>query len=104
MHALVGLGRRSATLRTVPFAILLYTLSTFLVSVPARAITSADDPIEIHAVTPSATQIERYERFEVGFVLSQTYANPFDPGVIAVDVTFTSPTGVAKTMPAFWSQ
>lgn len=104
MHALGRLRRRSDTLRIVPLTILLSTLSAFLVSVPARAITSADDGIEIDGVTPSATLIERYELFEVGFELSQTYANPFDPGMIAVEVTFTSPTGVAKTMPAFWSQ
>ena len=59
MHALGRLRRRSDTLRIVPPTILLSTLSAFLVSVPARAIASADDGIEIDGVTPSATLIER---------------------------------------------
>lgn len=62
---------------------------------PALAITN---------VTEVSNTVGRFERFEAAFELTRSYADPFDPAVIAVDVTFTAPSGAQSTVPAFWFQ
>lgn len=62
---------------------------------PALAITN---------VSEVSNTVGRFERFEAAFELSRSYADPFDPAVIAVDVTFTAPSGAQSTVPAFWFQ
>jgi YVTN family beta-propeller protein len=71
-------------------------------------LTKIRDPVAagptIESVVPVAGTVGRYDRFEASIDLSKTYANPFDPGQIAVDVTFTAPSGAQQTVPAFWYQ
>lgn len=62
---------------------------------PALAITN---------VTEVSNTVGRFARFEAAIELSRSFTNPFDPDVIAVDVTFTSPTGRVRVAPAFWYQ
>ena len=62
---------------------------------PALAITN---------LTEVSNSVGRFERFEAMFELSRSYADPFDPAVITVDVTFTAPSGEQSTVPAFWYQ
>jgi hypothetical protein len=62
---------------------------------PALAITN---------VTEQAGTVGRFARFEAAFELTRSYSNPFDPDEIAVDVTFTAPSGAQSTVPAFWFQ
>ncbi len=64
----------------------------------------APPPLAISSVTEASNTVARYERFEAGFELSRSYADPFDPAAIAVDVTFTAPSGTQSTVPAFWFQ
>jgi Ca2+-binding RTX toxin-like protein len=58
--------------------------------------------LEITGVVEEAETVPRYQRFEASIALSETFVNPFDPDEIAVDVTFTAPTGRAQVVPAFW--
>jgi hypothetical protein len=46
--------------------------------------------------------VGQYEKFELTFTLSATYANPFDLAEIDVRVTFTEPGGTQKVIPAFY--
>jgi hypothetical protein len=46
--------------------------------------------------------VGQYEKFELTFTLSGTYANPFDTAEIDVRVTFTEPDGTQKVVPAFY--
>ncbi|MBN1916872.1 MAG: DUF5060 domain-containing protein [Verrucomicrobia bacterium] len=46
----------------------------------------------------------RYERFEAAFRLDRTYENPFDPDVIDVQATVTTPSGRQVPVFGFWSQ
>ena len=58
--------------------------------------------LQIQGVTEIADPIARYGHFEAAIALNETFANPFDPDQIAVDVTFTSPTGRIQRVPGFW--
>ena len=61
-------------------------------------------PLVISSVTEVADSVPRYGRFEAALELSRSFSNPFDPEQIAVDVTFTSPSGRVQVVPAFWYQ
>lgn len=65
---------------------------------------AAAPPLAISSVAEVSNTVGRFERFEAGFELSRSYADPFDPAAIAVDVTFTAPSGAQTTVPAFWFQ
>jgi hypothetical protein len=58
--------------------------------------------LQIEGVTTLADPVAQYGHFEASIALSETFENPFDPGQIAVDVTFTSPSGRIQRVPAFW--
>lgn len=58
--------------------------------------------LEITGIVEDADSVARYGRFQASISLSETFVNPFDPDEIAVDVTFTSPTGRTQVVPAFW--
>ena len=58
--------------------------------------------LQIEGVDELADPVARYGHFEARIALNETFANPFDPGQIAVDVTFTSPSGRIQRVPAFW--
>ena len=60
------------------------------------------DDLQIQTVSEIADPVARYARFEASIELNEGFANPFDPDEIAVDVTFTSPTGHVQQVPAFW--
>jgi len=51
---------------------------------------------------PSEKTWKRWEKYQVTFKLSWTFANPYDPDEIAVDAFITTPSGARETVPAFW--
>ena len=51
-----------------------------------------------------APGLAAYGLAEWTVTLDKTYANPFDPDEIAVDVAFTGPHGQLLRLPGFWSQ
>ena len=58
----------------------------------------------ISNVVELADPVGRFDRFEADIELTRTYADPFDPDEVSVDVTFTAPSGAMSSMPAFWFQ
>ena len=61
-------------------------------------------PLEVSNIVELADPVGRFERFEADITLSRAYSDPFDPGEIVMDVTFTAPSGATSSMPAFWFQ
>lgn len=76
----------------------------FYADVYVKELAADAPPLAIENVPEAGDPVGRFQRFEASFDLNRMYANPFDPDEIAVDVTFTSPTGVEQTVPAFWFQ
>lgn len=71
----------------------------------SNAVTPTGGPaLEISNIVELADPVGRFERFEADIELSRTYADPFDPDEVSVDVTFTAPSGATSSMPAFWFQ
>ncbi len=58
----------------------------------------------ISAVTPAATQVEKWGKFEATVTATATYFNPYDYDQVWVKATFTSPTGVVATVDGFYLQ
>jgi hypothetical protein len=48
--------------------------------------------------------VAKWDTYEAKIDLSATYTNPYDYGDIAVQATFTSPSGRQSTVDAFWMQ
>ena len=57
----------------------------------------AEQPLAVTGLRVNTDRVPCFEKFEISFDLTRTYANPFDPEEIDIDVTFTSPSG--KTYP-----
>jgi hypothetical protein len=64
---------------------------------------NAQAPV-IQSVTPAATTVEQYGKFEVALDLSATFQNPYDYDEIVVSATFTAPDGVQETVDGFYMQ
>lgn len=62
---------------------------------------SDNRPLRLLSVTPSRTQVPRYELVEFRLNLQATYANAFDPDEIAVEGSFTTPSGKKIQGPGF---
>ncbi|NQT52769.1 DUF5060 domain-containing protein, partial [bacterium] len=60
--------------------------------------------IKVITQRPNRVNVPCYEKFELTFRLSETFANPFDPDVVKIDGHFTSPSGKKLTVPAFFHQ
>ncbi len=63
---------------------------------------SDNRPLRLVSVTPNRTQVPRYELIEFRLDLQATYSNAFDPEQIAVDATFTTPSGRRVQVPGFF--
>lgn len=63
---------------------------------------SDNRPLRLLSVTPSRTQVPRYELVEFRLNLQATYDNAFDPDEIAVDGIFTTPSGRRMQVPGFF--
>lgn len=61
-----------------------------------------DRPLAIGSVTPDSATVPRYGLFEARIDLTASYENPFDPDEIAIDATFTSPSGRTLSVPCFY--
>lgn len=60
--------------------------------------------VTFNGVTPVQATVAKWDTYEAKLNLSATYTNPYDYGDIAVQATFTSPTGQQRTVDAFWMQ
>ena len=49
--------------------------------------------INITNVSANKTTLAQYDKFEVSFLLSQNFTNPYDPDQVSVEATFTHPSG-----------
>jgi hypothetical protein len=58
--------------------------------------------IVFNGVTPNQTTVPKWDMYEAAISLSATYTNPYDYSDIAIQATFTSPTGIQRTVDAFW--
>jgi hypothetical protein len=61
-------------------------------------------PVTFNGVTPDHSLIAQWDLYEASIDLSATYTNPYDFSDIAVQAILTSPTGVQRTVDAFWMQ
>ncbi len=57
---------------------------------------------EISGIETNGAVVGRYEKFEVSFLLSRTYSDPFDPAIIDASAVFVRPDGSTLTIPAFY--
>ena len=62
----------------------------------------ARGPLAIRQATPSATSVPRYARLELAVDLTAAWDNPYDPDDVALDATFTSPSGKKLSVPGFF--
>lgn len=58
----------------------------------------------ITRLVPLVDTVGQYEKFEAVIEVDADFSNPYDPAEIRLDVTFTSPAGEEKTVPAFYYQ
>jgi len=56
----------------------------------------------ITTVTKSASAVGKYEKLELTIALGGAYTNPYDPAVIDLSATFTSPSGKAWKVNGFY--
>ncbi|MCF6403079.1 DUF5060 domain-containing protein [Chitinophaga filiformis] len=61
-------------------------------------------PITFNGVAPTQATVAKWDMYEAIIDLSATYTNPYDYTDIAVQAIFTSPSGVQRTVDAFWMQ
>jgi hypothetical protein len=57
---------------------------------------------EITLISQNAATIGQYQKFELSFILSENYNNPFDPDIVDITVTVTQPDSNTVTVPAFF--
>jgi hypothetical protein len=63
---------------------------------------SDDRPLRLLSVTPSRTQVPRYDLIEFRLNLQATYRNAFDPEEISVDADIRTPAGKTLRVPGFY--
>ncbi|MDX2249693.1 MAG: DUF5060 domain-containing protein [Bacteroidia bacterium] len=78
------------------YTLLIFTVFTFLLHPAMFAL-----PV-INGLTPTATTVELYEKFEVAVNLTASYTNPYDYDQIRVFATFTAPGGEQKVVDGFF--
>jgi hypothetical protein len=57
----------------------------------------------IGTVTANPTSVQKYAKLELTVALGSTYSNPYDPTVIDLSATFTSPSGKAWKVNGFYN-
>ncbi|MEI6501102.1 MAG: DUF5060 domain-containing protein, partial [Armatimonadota bacterium] len=65
-------------------------------------VTPSAQPLSLGKVTPSAASVALYEKLELTAGLGATWDNPYDPDQVALDATFTSPSGRRFAVPGFF--
>jgi hypothetical protein len=58
--------------------------------------------IVFNSVTPNQTTVAKWDKYEAVINLTASYTNQYDYNDIAIQATFTSPSGVQRTVDAFW--
>lgn len=59
-------------------------------------------PITFNGVNPAQATVAKWDLYEVTIDLTATYTNQYDYSDVAVQAILTSPTGVQRTVDAFW--
>lgn len=59
---------------------------------------------EVRSVELLTPQVARYGRVELSADITGDWQNPFDPDQVAVDASFTAPSGERLRVPGFWYQ
>jgi hypothetical protein len=71
---------------------------------PTAQPTPGVSAVRLGAVTPNATEVERYGRLELTVELDAEYSNPFDPAQVDLWATFSGPGGATARVPGFYYQ
>lgn len=64
----------------------------------------SQSPLQMTELSVNGNRVGLYEKFEITFVLTGDWDNPFDPEQIKVDATFTDPEGKIMSVPGFFYQ
>lgn len=80
------------------------SLALVLLSLLGPLAAASDSAPALVDVRPNRTELPSYERFELAVTLEGQFANPFDPEAVALDATFTTPSGRTETIPGFFWQ
>ena len=76
-------------------------LATLTVGTASARAHGAAGEVNVQSVG-SIAGLRTFARHEWCVETGQTYPNPFDPTVVAVDASFIAPNGRVTTLPAFW--
>ncbi|QGQ95538.1 DUF5060 domain-containing protein [Paenibacillus psychroresistens] len=60
-------------------------------------------PTTISNISVKTSKTQQYGKYELGFDLSTTYTNPFDPEEVNVEAAITTPSGQTEIMPGFFN-
>ncbi len=63
---------------------------------------TAQAQASLTSITPNTETIGLYKKFELTFILSESYSNPFDTDIVDITATFTRPDGNDVEVPAFF--
>lgn len=88
-----------ATQRVILLLLTLHLVQSYIFVLPVHA-----QGIVFNGVTPNQTTVAKWDTYEAAISLTAAYTNPYDYNDIAVQATFTSPTGVQHTIDAFWME
>ncbi|MBX3066748.1 MAG: DUF5060 domain-containing protein [Anaerolineae bacterium] len=90
--------RRLTILCGLLLALLALTTANIPQSAAAQEMTATPSP------TATSNSVPLYGRFEARIDITETGGNPYDPSLIDLNVTFTSPSGKQIIVPGFWMQ
>lgn len=76
-------------------------LAAFITLTICGAGRAVSEPLSLQSLTPAPRS---WEKMEFSLTGAPQGANPYDPDVVAVDATFTGPSGRPIAIPAFWYQ
>ncbi len=81
-----------------------YQLFALIAIFPLLSLKMKAQAPNITAVTPVATVVEQYGKFEARVSLTAAYTNPYDYDNIRVSAVFTGPNGQSRTVDGFFMQ
>ncbi len=81
-----------------------YKVLGFIAIFPLLSLKMNAQAPNIQAVTPLASVVEKYGKFEARIDLTAAYSNPYDYEDVRVSAVFTGPTGQVKTVDGFFMQ
>src|ERR1044072_8681353 len=100
----VSLFLLTALMTQLSFTVIMRTtlLLAVLRFIPLSVLPAHAQGIVFNGVTPNQTTVAKWDLYEAAITLTATYTNQYDYSDIAVQATFTSPTGIQRVVDAFW--